>query len=208
MVSNGKIDSDGPRHCLRGVPCPDYLWRRPDFTMSLETYSTFESQHDRALDTCELDPSMTLSTSRQWPGERHPTRWDVHDANESPAATFLDQFRAALLHSEGAENDVLLDNDPEIGASQEADLVPSHPKLADRIVLTEPHSMMSSSTHIRWCYFLKSPQPRLRRSWHICRACSRPLSKNTSSWTLWTMCRPLPARRLRISTSHPRAWDQ
>ncbi|KIV92373.1 hypothetical protein PV10_03678 [Exophiala mesophila] len=89
--------------------------------MSLKTYSTFESQHDRALDTCDFDPSMTLSTSRQWPGERHPTRWDVHDANESPAATFLDQFRAALLHSEGAEHDVLLDDDPEIGASQQAD---------------------------------------------------------------------------------------
>ncbi|KIW58069.1 hypothetical protein PV05_02619 [Exophiala xenobiotica] len=59
-----------------------------------------------------------MSSSRQWPGERHPTRWDVHDANESPAVTFLDRFRAALLHSEGAEEDCLLDSDSVIDSSE------------------------------------------------------------------------------------------
>jgi hypothetical protein len=62
--------------------------------------------------------AMSLSTSRQWPGERHPTRWDVHDANESPAATFLDRFRAALRHSEGVEEDALLDTDSVIDTSE------------------------------------------------------------------------------------------
>ncbi|KAH8799729.1 hypothetical protein F5884DRAFT_115638 [Xylogone sp. PMI_703] len=57
------------------------------------------------------DSAVKLSTSRQWPGERHPTRWDVLDANESPATTFVNRFRAALLHSEGAEEDALLDWD-------------------------------------------------------------------------------------------------
>lgn len=46
---------------------------------------------------------------KQWPGERNPTRWDVHDANESPATTFLNRFRAALLHNEGAEGLGFLD---------------------------------------------------------------------------------------------------
>lgn len=41
----------------------------------------------------------------EWPGERQPTQWDVHDANKMPSVTFLDGFRAALLHSEGAEED-------------------------------------------------------------------------------------------------------
>ena len=54
---------------------------------------------------------MRLSSSRQWPGERHPTRWDVHNANESPATKFLDRFRAALLHSESVEADALLDSE-------------------------------------------------------------------------------------------------
>ncbi|KAJ9641257.1 hypothetical protein H2204_002935 [Knufia peltigerae] len=59
-----------------------------------------------------------LSGSRQWPGERQPTRWDVHDANESPAVTFLDRFRAALLHSEGAEEDSFLDSESVIDSSE------------------------------------------------------------------------------------------
>ena len=58
-----------------------------------------------------LDQPETDASSRQWPGERQPTRWDVHDANESPASTFLDRFRAALLLSEGAE-EALLEFDP------------------------------------------------------------------------------------------------
>jgi hypothetical protein len=68
-------------------------------------------QTDHHLDALEPDSMTRFLSSRSWPGERHPTRWDVHDANESPATTFLDQFRAALLHSEGAEEDVLLDSD-------------------------------------------------------------------------------------------------
>lgn len=132
--------------------------------MSLEKYPTLDAQHDGRLDTCDLDPSMTLSTSRQWPGERHPTRWDVHDANESPAATFLDQFRAALLHSEGAEDDVLLDHEPAIETSQEADSVINNLKLAPASVLTKFDSMMSSNTHIQWSYCPKSHQPRPSKS--------------------------------------------
>lgn len=46
-----------------------------------------------------------FSRGRQWPGERDPTRWDVHDANDTPAVTFLDRFRVALLHSEDTEGD-------------------------------------------------------------------------------------------------------
>lgn len=53
-----------------------------------------------------------------WPGERQPTQWDVHDANKNPSVTFLDRFRAALLYSEGAEDDTLLDSDLMIDASQ------------------------------------------------------------------------------------------
>jgi hypothetical protein len=45
------------------------------------------------------------SSYRQWPGEWHPTQWDVHDANQSPAVSFLERFRVALLHSEYAEED-------------------------------------------------------------------------------------------------------
>lgn len=66
---------------------------------------------------------MRLSTSRQWPGERSPTQWDVHDANESPAITFLDRFRAALLHSEGAEEDAPLDSGSVIDGSENINTV-------------------------------------------------------------------------------------
>lgn len=56
--------------------------------------------------------SKSDAPSNQWPGERTPTRWDVHDANENPATTFLDRFHAALLHSEGiVEDDCELDSD-------------------------------------------------------------------------------------------------
>lgn len=44
-----------------------------------------------------------------WPSEREPTGWDVHDENEIPSHAFMDRFRVALLHSEGAEDDTLLD---------------------------------------------------------------------------------------------------
>lgn len=69
------------------------------------------------------DAAMRLSGSRQWPGERNPTRWDVHDANESPAGTFLDRFRAALLHSEGAEEDASLNSDSLIDTSENLNTV-------------------------------------------------------------------------------------
>lgn len=64
------------------------------------------------------DSQPRLSRSRQWLGERQPTRWDVHDANESPAVTFLDRFRAALLHSEGAEEDTSQDSESMIETSE------------------------------------------------------------------------------------------
>jgi hypothetical protein len=44
-----------------------------------------------------------LGGSPQWPGERDPTRWDVHDANQSLATTFLERFKTVLLHSEEAQ---------------------------------------------------------------------------------------------------------
>jgi hypothetical protein len=49
-------------------------------------------------------PPLTPEGSPQWPGERHPTRWDVHDANESLASTFRERFKTLLLHSEDAQN--------------------------------------------------------------------------------------------------------
>lgn len=59
---------------------------------------------------------------RQWPGERHPTQWDVHDANQSPAVSFLERFRVALLHREYAEEedgeDFMLDDASIIGESE------------------------------------------------------------------------------------------
>lgn len=61
---------------------------------------------------------MKLYSSGQWPGERQPTRWDVQEANESPAATFLERFRVALLHSECAEVDTMPDSDSVIDSSE------------------------------------------------------------------------------------------
>jgi hypothetical protein len=53
----------------------------------------------------KTDNATRHSSYRQWPGERHPTQWDVHDANQGPALSFLERFRVALLHSEYAEQD-------------------------------------------------------------------------------------------------------
>ena len=39
-----------------------------------------------------------------WPGERNPSRWDVHDAYEVPEVSFLRRFKAALLLSEDADD--------------------------------------------------------------------------------------------------------
>jgi hypothetical protein len=44
------------------------------------------------------------SEPRDWPGDRYPTRWDVHDANKLPETRFLQRFKTALLHSEDALN--------------------------------------------------------------------------------------------------------
>ena len=41
---------------------------------------------------------LRLAHSDQWPGERHPTRWDVENANDVPEPTVLDRFRSALIH--------------------------------------------------------------------------------------------------------------
>lgn len=68
------------------------------------------------------DHATKHSSYRQWPGERHPTQWDVHDANQSPAVSFLERFRVALLHSEDAEeeegDDLLLEAALIIGESE------------------------------------------------------------------------------------------
>jgi hypothetical protein len=37
-----------------------------------------------------------------WPGERNPSQWDVHDANQVPEVSFVRRFKAALLLSEDA----------------------------------------------------------------------------------------------------------
>ncbi|KAK4935803.1 hypothetical protein LTR10_023210 [Elasticomyces elasticus] len=71
-----------------------------------------------ATELARADSDVRFSGSQQWPGERHPTRWDVHDANESPAITFLDRFRAALLHTEGAGEDASPDTDSVIDSSE------------------------------------------------------------------------------------------
>lgn len=57
-----------------------------------------ESSHQ--LDS---DAASRQTGSPRWPGERHPTRWDVHDANESLASTFLERFKSSLLQSEEAQ---------------------------------------------------------------------------------------------------------
>lgn len=76
-----------------------------------------------ATDHAKADSEVRFPGSRQWPGERHPTRWDVHDANESPAVTFLDRFRAALLHAEGTGDDDSPDTDSVIDSSEHMDAV-------------------------------------------------------------------------------------
>ena len=52
-----------------------------------------EGDHARSSSQHQFAP-------QQWPGERVVTRYDVRDANESPASRFLDQFESALLLSE------------------------------------------------------------------------------------------------------------
>jgi hypothetical protein len=70
-----------------------------------------------------FESHQRLYRPRIWPSERQPTRWDVHDANELPPVTFLDRFRVALLHSEDSEDDMLLDSELVIDASETTDLV-------------------------------------------------------------------------------------
>ena len=53
------------------------------------------------------DPDTALKpqteSSPQWPGERHPTRWDVHDAHENLATTFLERYKILLLDNEQSQ---------------------------------------------------------------------------------------------------------
>ena len=51
-----------------------------------------------------MSQPLKPSQESNWPGERHPGRLDVHQANEVPETTFLQSFKAALLLSEDAEN--------------------------------------------------------------------------------------------------------
>jgi hypothetical protein len=103
-----------------------------------------------------LDQLEMGAPSKQWPGERQPTRWDVHDANESPASTFLDRFRAALLLSEGAE-EALLDSDPLIDDDESLHSPVSVLLQMLYIVWSAdelcPSPNRSTSIHIRWLYF-------------------------------------------------------
>ena len=38
----------------------------------------------------------------EWPGERDPSQWDVHDAYRAPEVSYLQRFKAALLLSQDA----------------------------------------------------------------------------------------------------------
>jgi len=38
----------------------------------------------------------------EWPGERNPSQWDVHDAYWTPEVSFLQRFKAALLLNQDA----------------------------------------------------------------------------------------------------------
>lgn len=52
-----------------------------------------------------LDHATSESRSTQphdWPAERNPSQWDVHDAQQVPEVSFLRRFKAALLLSEDA----------------------------------------------------------------------------------------------------------
>ena len=40
--------------------------------------------------------------SHDWLGDRDPSPWDVHDANQVPPVSFLHRFKAALLLSDDA----------------------------------------------------------------------------------------------------------
>jgi hypothetical protein len=74
-------------------------------------YSVEAMSHQSSVTESQIHPR--LYRPGQWPGERrHPSRWDVHDAINIPATTFLERFRVALLHSEAAAEDVFLDPEP------------------------------------------------------------------------------------------------
>lgn len=75
----------------------------------------------------DSDLASRQSGSPRWPGERHPTRWDVYDANESPASTFLERFKILLLQSEEAQDCKALSSLPEHALLR----TPSLPVVAD-----------------------------------------------------------------------------
>ncbi|KAK4556982.1 hypothetical protein LTR86_005963 [Recurvomyces mirabilis] len=52
----------------------------------------------------EITESVTDLSATAWPGERHPTRYDVDEATEIPESSFVDRFAAALLHAEHGDN--------------------------------------------------------------------------------------------------------
>lgn len=59
--------------------------------------------------------------ARDWPGERNPDQWDVHDALQVPNSVFKSRFKAALLLSEDAVDcRVILDTITESGPSVQA----------------------------------------------------------------------------------------
>lgn len=45
---------------------------------------------------------MSSPHNVSWPGERQPSRWDVHNANEYPGKTFMERFKAALFQMDEA----------------------------------------------------------------------------------------------------------
>ena len=126
---------------------------------------TDNMQHISVAEQMRLDPTSRMASSRQWPGERHPTRWDVHDANESPAVTFLERFRAALLHSEGAEEDALLDSDSVIDSSENMNTV----SLMNWSMCLVPNQQLDSlSDHIliQWHCYLMFQRLLRKNSWN------------------------------------------
>ncbi|EMC98767.1 hypothetical protein BAUCODRAFT_120068 [Baudoinia panamericana UAMH 10762] len=46
---------------------------------------------------------LNLADHSAWPAERHPTRWDVDEANHVPTSMVVDRFRSALLHAESED---------------------------------------------------------------------------------------------------------
>lgn len=50
-----------------------------------------------------MDPGSAISQLTEpsdWPGDRNPDQWDVHDAYQTPEVSIKHRFKAALLLSD------------------------------------------------------------------------------------------------------------